>query len=123
MMEKKVKGTAGSVPHNSDGGLTKIFGAGHLDGEQAPVQMRLQARLPSAERAFLPLVLPDTGQRTAMICLGVSFSGTTIVLSNLVVGTPTSACCNGTRARLRRGFHNPLRPPRLVGEGVREIGK
>ena len=38
-----------------------------------------------------------TGQRTASICLGVSFSGTTIVLSDLAgfQGMPISAGCHG----------------------------
>jgi hypothetical protein len=48
VVEKKVKSTAGGFSHNSYSSLTKVLGAGHFGGEQAPLQMRLQARLSSA---------------------------------------------------------------------------
>lgn len=54
VVEKKVKSTAGGFPHDADSGLPKVLGAGHFGGEQASIQMRLQARLSSAKGAFLP---------------------------------------------------------------------
>jgi len=53
VVEKKIKSTAGSFPHNSHSGLTKVLGARHFGGEQAALQMRLLARLSSAKRAPL----------------------------------------------------------------------
>ena len=54
MREKNVPGTVGGFLHNSYSRLTKILGANHLGGEQASVEMRLEARLPRAEFALLP---------------------------------------------------------------------
>jgi hypothetical protein len=54
VVKKKVQCTAGSFSHNSYSGLTKVLGASHFGGEQAPIQMRLQARLSGAKGAFLP---------------------------------------------------------------------
>ena len=54
MVEKKIKSTAGSFPHNSDSSLTEVLGARHFGCEQAAIQMRLQARLSSAKGALLP---------------------------------------------------------------------
>jgi len=53
-MKKKIKSTAGGFSDNSYSSLTKVLGARHFGGEQASIQVRLQARLSSAKGAFLP---------------------------------------------------------------------
>jgi hypothetical protein len=49
VVEKKVKSTAGGFSHDAHSGLPKVLRAGHFGGEQASIQMRLQARLSSAK--------------------------------------------------------------------------
>ena len=53
LRKKYAKSAAGRVPHHSYNGLTNILGASRFGGQRPSVKVRLDARLPGAERAFL----------------------------------------------------------------------
>jgi hypothetical protein len=54
LRKKYAKSAAGRVPHHSYNGLTNILGASRFGGQRPSIKVRLDARLPGAERAFLP---------------------------------------------------------------------
>ena len=124
VVEKKVKSTAGSFPYNSYSGLTKVLGAGHFGGEQASIQMRLQARLPSTKGAFLPRFRQAHRAPHGQYLSRRKFFGDYHVLSDLAgLSRQLRRAAMALRARLRREFQNPLRPPGYVGDSVRGVGE
>ena len=124
MVEKKLKSTAGSFPHNSHRGLTQVLGARHFCGEQAAIQMRLLAWFPGAQRAFLPWFGQTHGATHSQYLSRRKFFGDYHVLSNLAgQGRQLRRAATALRARLGRGSQNPLRPPGYVCDSVRGVGE
>jgi hypothetical protein len=114
VVEKKAKGTAGSFPHNSQSGLTKILGVRHSGGEQAPVQMRLQARLPSAKHAFLPRFSSAQRATHSQYLSGREFfRDYHRVVQSPWSGTPASSRCNGTRRSSQARISKPATTTRV----------